>query len=58
VSAATTVVYHEGSRAQEARLWAALMKQSAKRRAQSEKLFMSKLIIFVCYAPCAMLYAI
>jgi hypothetical protein len=35
-----------------------LMMQSAKRRAQSKKLSMSKLPIFVRYAPCAMLYAI
>jgi hypothetical protein len=34
-----------------------LMTQSAKRRAQSEKLSMSKLPTFVRYAPCAMLYA-
>ncbi len=34
------------------------MAHDAKRKAQSEKLSMSKPPIFVRYAPCAMLYAI
>mgnify|MGYP000468590111 CR=1 FL=1 len=38
--------------------YALRLMQSAKRRAESEKLSMSKLPLFLRYAPCAMLYAI